>query len=149
MPKYFRTRSSEMSAHQIGLLASAEVTSHRNLLTCLSSNGSSDHSQTCYHCCCIGITNLENSASSTVALWYVWLIGSLFVFWPLLNWKRPWSPRRDGNGCRFARSPCLRSWCGLRLCRRSSDTVLLVLVQSQPMELPAKAVREWWRRHFL
>ena len=32
--------------------------------------------------------------------------------------KRPWPlwrPRRDGNGARFVRSPCLPSWRGLRL----------------------------------
>ena len=32
--------------------------------------------------------------------------------------KRPWPlrrPRGDGNGGRFVRSPCLPSWCGLRL----------------------------------
>ena len=32
--------------------------------------------------------------------------------------KGPWPlrrPRRDGNGGRFVRSPCLLSWCGLRL----------------------------------
>ena len=32
--------------------------------------------------------------------------------------KGPWPlrrPRRDGNGGRFVRSPCLPSWCGLRL----------------------------------
>ena len=34
--------------------------------------------------------------------------------WPL------WRSRGDGNGGRFARSPCLLSWCGLRLSRSTS-----------------------------
>ena len=40
----------------MGVPASAEVSSHRNLHTGLPSYGSSDLSQTCNHYCSIGIT---------------------------------------------------------------------------------------------
>ena len=54
--------------------------------------------------------------------------------------NRPWPlrrPRGDGSGGRCACSPCLRSWCSLRLSHCTPDAVPLVPVQLQSMELPA------------
>ena len=58
-------------------------------------------------------------------------------------WKHPWTLRAPRGGGRFARSPCLLLWRGLRLCRSASDAV----VEPQSAELPATTEGKWRRRH--
>ena len=62
--------------------------------------------------------------------------------------KRPWPPRRprrDGNGGRFVRSPCLPSWRGLRLCA-VHQMLSLGPCAAWSIELPAPTVGECRRR---